>query len=74
MTEEEIKEDEHIKQWMDGVIKARRKINEIHGKQRGVVGHITCPLCGGRLRYVISKYNGHVHGACEKEDCLRWME
>lgn len=39
--------------------------------RREVVG---CPICKGRLHLSQSAYNGHVHGTCETEGCVRWME
>ena len=74
MTEEEREENELIDRWIKGVIDARKKINEKHGKQRGIRGFIECPFCGGELHYTISKFNGHVHAACITPDCLRWVE
>ena len=43
------------------------------------VGHsasevVECPACKGRLRLSIAAYNGHVHGHCETEGCVSWME
>lgn len=35
---------------------------------------IACPACKGRLHLSQSSYNGHVHGKCETEDCVSWME
>lgn len=35
---------------------------------------VDCPACGGRLHLSISAYNGHVHGYCETEGCVSWME
>lgn len=35
---------------------------------------IECPKCKGRLHLSQSSYNGHVHGRCETEDCVSWME
>ena len=37
-------------------------------------GVVECPCCGGRLHVSHAGYNGHVHGQCETEDCLSWME
>lgn len=34
---------------------------------------IECPKCKGRL-HLSQSYNGHVHGKCETEDCVSWME
>lgn len=35
---------------------------------------IECPKCKGRLHLSQSSYNGHVHGQCETEGCVSWME
>lgn len=35
---------------------------------------IECPACKGRLHLSQSSYNGHVHGQCETEGCVSWME
>lgn len=35
---------------------------------------IECPKCKGRLHLSQSSYNGHVHGNCETEGCVSWME
>lgn len=35
---------------------------------------VTCPCCGGRLNLTQSSHNGHVHGKCETEGCVSWME
>lgn len=35
---------------------------------------IECPACKGRLHLSQSSYNGHVHGRCETESCVSWME
>lgn len=35
---------------------------------------IECPACKGRLHLSQSSYNGHVHGKCETEGCVSWME
>lgn len=38
-------------------------------------GVMACPVCKtGKLRYSRAGYNGHVHGACSTENCVRWME
>jgi hypothetical protein len=51
------------------VISAWRK-KEPQGKREVIV----CPVCSGRLHLSQSSYNGHVHGRCETNDCLNWME
>lgn len=35
---------------------------------------VECPACKGRLHLSISSYNGHVHGKCETDGCVSWME
>lgn len=35
---------------------------------------VECPACKGKLHLSISGYNGHVHGQCETENCVSWME
>lgn len=35
---------------------------------------IECPICRGKLHLSQSSYNGHVHGKCETEGCVSWME
>jgi hypothetical protein len=35
---------------------------------------VECPACKGRLHLSIAAYNGHVHGRCESEGCVSWME
>lgn len=35
---------------------------------------VECPACKGRLHLSIAAYNGHVHGKCETDGCVAWME
>lgn len=35
---------------------------------------VECPSCKGNLHLSQSSYNGHVHGKCETEGCISWME
>lgn len=35
---------------------------------------VECPICKGRLHLSQFSYNGHVHGKCETERCVSWME
>lgn len=41
---------------------------------RGKAEVIECPACKGRLHLSQSSYNGHVHGRCETDGCVSWME
>ena len=63
---------EHIKRQMKAnpLIVAFKK--EYKGRSGSVVK--TCPVCGGNLHMSIARYNGHVHGKCETDKCLWWME
>lgn len=53
---------------------ARQAITEhMQGKFGG--GEIQCPVCGtGKLSFVISEVNGHIHAKCTTCDCVAWME
>lgn len=35
---------------------------------------VECPACKGRLHLSINAYNSHVHGRCETDGCVEWME
>jgi len=35
---------------------------------------VECPICKGKLHLSQSAYNGHVHGKCETDGCVSWME
>lgn len=35
---------------------------------------VECPVCKGRLHLSQFAFNGHVHGKCETDDCVAWME
>ncbi len=41
---------------------------------RGKTEIIECPICKGRLHLSQAASNGHVHGKCETEGCVSWME
>lgn len=41
---------------------------------RGKQEVVECPACKGRLHLSQSRINGHIHGHCETEGCVRWME
>jgi hypothetical protein len=62
------------------VVKARDAITEKLGKwkkgrQGDEAGEIPCPVCrAGRLHFMRSSYNGHVHASCTTPACVRWME
>ncbi len=66
---EDKKFDEHFKATM-----AARKTIVDTGAKRGDSGQIECPLCRGKLSYVVSGCNGHIRASCEKAGCLAWIE
>lgn len=37
-------------------------------------GVVECPICKGQLHLTQSAHNGHVHGTCETDGCVAWME
>lgn len=42
---------------------------------RGKQTVIDCPTgCGGKLHLMQARSNGHVHGKCDTEGCVSWME
>ena len=53
-----------------------KKINGLKGKEKpktNLGGTITCPICGNKLNYTVSKVNCHIWGQCETVKCLSWM-
>ena len=41
---------------------------------RGKAEVIECPACKGRLHLSQAASNGHVHGKCETNGCVSWVE
>ena len=61
--------------FFNGISQARETIVSLgYKKGNGGTGKIKCPKCNGILIFSVSGYNGHIHGRCETEDCLCWME
>ena len=58
------------------VDEAIKQIITAHGRKPNYDVHMvmSCPLCGGKLRYAQSSYNGHTQGMCEEDGCLNWRE
>lgn len=76
-TAEEVAEHEKaIKEATDRFTKALPVISKIKDENNGkdAKGVVKYPVCEGCLHWSHAAYNGHVWGACETEDCLRWME
>jgi len=42
--------------------------------QPGDSGTIECSTCKGRLAWIRDSFNGHLHGQCETDGCLRFMQ
>jgi hypothetical protein len=40
----------------------------------GESGNVECPTCKGRLAWIRDRHNGHLHGQCETDGCLRFMQ
>jgi hypothetical protein len=60
---------------IDNTLRAMVAVTAVVGKQRGVSGSIPCPICEtGTLSYAVAGLNGHIHGACSTEGCVRWKQ
>jgi hypothetical protein len=69
-TDEQLKEQENKRnKSFKGMCEAIKLIKETK-KQHGT---INCPVCGKKLGFTVSGYNGHIHGQCESDNCLAWM-
>lgn len=68
------------KEWSDRrmvtFITVMKAIAPWRGKHKGHSHSevVECAACKGRLHLSIAAYNGHVHGQCETEGCVSWME
>lgn len=71
--EEARKEAEESEASFQRTGRAIQAIQEHAKGKRGVSGSIVCPACGGTLRYSIAGSNGHIHGACSTDKCVRFM-
>lgn len=44
-------------------------------KRSGGQSSIPCPVCKtGTLAYSVANCNGHIHGRCNTEKCVWWMQ
>lgn len=76
-TDEEIKEHEAaIQAVIDRHMKMAPWISDMRKKYRqtGFQGVVDCPLCGKKLHFTVSNYNGHTSGRCETENCVNYIE
>lgn len=58
---------------IDNVVSAILEIRTKYEKDKQPSGSITCPECGGELRYSVASCNKHIWGACTTKNCLSWM-
>lgn len=75
-TDEEIKEDNA---WIDQAIKKIKEASPLISKLKeeykdGGSGTRDCPVCGNIFHFSVAACNQHVHGKCETDDCLSFME
>lgn len=71
--EQAAKEREVEKSFMK-IFTARKAITE-HMQGKSGRGDIQCPVCGiGKLSFVVSEVNGHIHAKCTTSGCVAWME
>lgn len=64
-----------VERSLNMLAKAMPVISEWRKKPpKGKTEIIECPVCGGSLVLSQSSYNGHVHAACETENCVAFME
>lgn len=74
-TQEELEARERkVKESIRKIGIARKSITEhMQGKSGG--GDIQCPVCGtGKLLFIVSEVNGHIHAKCTTSGCVAWME
>jgi hypothetical protein len=76
-TAEELKEwNDFIQGRMNMLIAAQTVVEPFRARNKGKSAKevVECPCCKGKLHMTIAAYNGHVHGKCETDGCLAWME
>jgi len=77
-TSEEVQADRaETKAKLERMFAAIRVAGEWRVKPKPAIdryGVVECPICKGRLHLSQSAYNGHVHGKCETDGCVSWME
>lgn len=77
-TDEEIERDrresdEHLERTLAAIkVSSEWRVKPKPAQDRREV--VECPICKGRLHLSQSSYNGHVHGKCETDKCVSWME
>ena len=65
-------DDAFVAKTMEALAAARTDANG----RLGYAGAITCPACGGTLKYLTASYPKSRHkivGKCDTEECLAWQ-
>lgn len=57
----------------DKIFEIVSEIKKKHGKE-DATGEMPCPICGGTIKYAVSKYKGHTFGRCSNVNCFTWRE
>lgn len=70
------REDAEYEAWMAKFRLTGPIIAQVKREHKGESwsGVVECPVCQGKLHMSHAAYNGHVHGKCETENCMSWME
>jgi hypothetical protein len=66
-------EAEEYEQRIAALIGHLGQAHQAIAKVQGVAGTIKCPKCENILHWSRAS-NGHVWGACETAECLRWLQ
>lgn len=64
----------YVDRFLTIIGKVRPAIDAEHKASGAWSGALDCPQCNKPLHWSKSRYNGHVRGACETEECVSWME
>lgn len=71
-------EDAAIEAAMQRHLRVGPVVRQVKQERKGTNwrGVVDCPACGGTQTLHLSHaaYNGHVHGRCETDGCVAWME
>lgn len=76
-TEDELEEEDRVLEaMMERFTRTLPLISQIKEEHHGTnwAGVVVCPICSGNLHLSHAACNGHVHGKCETDDCVSFME
>lgn len=79
IAEDQRQTDEAIARHMvafTGNVRVWREANKWDRRNpKAASGKVPCEVCKtGEIHLSMAAYNGHVHGCCTTEGCVRWME